>query len=650
VLAIGLMIVFRLVPSTVPVEHARFLARTLHDCRPEPREGIGYLTAIVLPIVTIWLVRLWNPTAMQRHFGRWHVELMRCFFAAVILGALFYQEFRDVPYLGGGWLLGMLVIAIVLTKASRPTAWSHWLTRLGEARWLVKAAGPAALFLTALVLLPTLYRANQPDIPKVYGRHAAVQMGEFAAAVEGRTALVDFFPQYQNLLAYLLVPGFHLVGLSIGSFSVAMAVLSCLALVAIYRVFSALAKGPLAGFVFYVPFLCISMVPLIGVGDFSDVDASLHQQLTTFNYYAVGPLRYFGPYMLAAVLAWCLSQPGWRRSFILFLSAGFVAINNLDFGLPALGAALVAVTLAGEQDPWPRRGTLVRVVTAAAPAIGLAVLTFSVFTRLRSGSWPDWWMATFYQRAFAVNGYGMLPMPICGLHWVIYLTFIAAVSRALFDRRVVPLHRGMLLYSGIFGLGALMYFVGRSHHNVLITIFSAWAFAFITLIMHSRPKTRLHSDSPLRVPTALEVLAILGLLCSLAQVRHATSPWEQIQRLRTTGGNQWDGPAAMINYVRTHSRPGERMVISSPYGHVIALEAGVTNVFPFSEPVSLILRSQIDQVLKAMDQAHVDRVLGSFDSEFENALSARGFVAQADCPGFSLWAKASLASRSHVTR
>jgi hypothetical protein len=334
----------------------------------------------------------------------------------------------------------------------------------------------------------------------------------------------------------------------------------------------------------------------------------------------------------------------------LFLSAGFVAINNLDFGLPALGATLVAVFLAGEQHPWPSQRTLVRVMTTATPAIGLAVLTFAVFTRVRCGSWPHWWMATFYQRAFAVNGYGMLPMPVCGLHWVIYVTFIAAVSRALFDRHVLPLHRGMLFYSGIVGLGALMYFVGRSHHNVLIAIFSAWAFAFITLIMHLRRDMQFGFGARRRLPAAVGLLATVGLLCSLAQVRHATCPWHQVQRLRTTGGNQWNQPAAMINFLRAHSRPGERVLISCPYGHLIALEAGVTNVFPFSEPVSLILQKQLDQVLTAMDEAHIDRVFGQFDPEFECALNARGFVAQADFPGCCLWTRGSLASRSQSPR
>jgi hypothetical protein len=651
VLAIGLTVVLLVVPSTVAVERERFLARTQCLCKPEPREEIGYVTAIVLPIAALWLVRIWRPRRIYRRFRRrWQVGLMRWIFAGVILGVLFYQEFRVEPYFGGGWLLATLAISIVLAIMPAPIAWTDWFPWLLQARWLRKAATPAALLTTAIFLLPTLYRATQPDIPKAYGSHAAIQMGEFAAAVEGRTALVDFFPQYQNLLPYLFVPAFHVVRLSIGSFSVAMAVLSFLALASIYRVFSVLTNSSASAFAFYLPFLSVSMMPLIDAGKFADVDASLHQQLNTFNYYAVGPLRYFGPYLLAGILGWCLCQPTWRRAFVLFFIAGFVAINNLDFGLPALAAALVAVLLAGEQHPWPSRRTLFRAVTAAAPAIALSVMTFAFFTRFRSGSWPHWWMATLFQRAFAVNGFGMLPMPICGLHWVIYLTFIAAISRGLFDRHVTPLHRGMLLYSGIFGLGALMYFVGRSHHGVLITIFSAWAFAFSILIMNANLDKRFGFAARRPLPAALRLLAILGLLSCLAQVRHAACPWNQVHRLQVTGGNLWNQPAAMINFIRAQSRPGERMIIACPYGHLIALEAGVTNVFPFSEAFSLILRSQLDQVLAAMDQAHVDRVVGWFDPEFKTALNARGFVAETDSPGYSVWIRPSLVSRSHAAR
>jgi hypothetical protein len=181
----------------------------------------------------------------------------------------------------------------------------------------------------------------------------------------------------------------------------------------------------------------------------------------------------------------------------------------------------------------------------------------------------------------------------------------------------------------------------------LITIFSAWALAFITLIMHQNLTSGFGTLRQL--PAPLGVVAILGLLLSLAEVRHAAWPLDQIQRLRTTGGSQWKGPAAMIDFIQAHSRPGERMVISCPYGHVIALEAKVTNVLPFSEPVSLILRSQLDQVLAAMNQNHVDRVFGWFDPEFRSALNAQGFLAEPGFRGYALWTRPSLASCSHAS-
>src|SRR5262249_19048914 len=149
----------------------------------------------------------------------------------------------------------------------------------------------------------------------------------------------------------------------------------------------------------------------------------------------------------------------------------------------------------------------------------------------------------------------MLPMPACGLHWIIYLTLIGAIGRGLFDGRLERVHRGLLLFSGVFGLGALMYFVGRSHHNVLITIFSAWALAFSILIWRLNPQ-EFGLTSPRFLPASLELLVTLGLFCSIVQVRHLANPLEQVQRLCTQGGNLWAQPASVIGFIREQSLPG----------------------------------------------------------------------------------------------
>jgi hypothetical protein len=86
---------------------------------------------------------------------------------------------------------------------------------------------------------------------------------------------------------------------------------------------------------------------------------------------------------------------------------GLVALNNVDVGVPALGATLAAL--------------------------------------LWGGSGPT--------------------MPLLGLHVAIYLTYVAAIGTATVravrgeDGRLLT---GLLAWSGVFGLGVGAYFAGRS--------------------------------------------------------------------------------------------------------------------------------------------------------------------------------------------
>jgi hypothetical protein len=638
-LAICISLVIWLVPATVPVQTERFLARTCARCKPEPREGIGYLAAIAAPIAVFWLVRL-----RFRHEPRWAgrscaslAVWMRWIFVVAVVGVLLHQEFNLEGYLGRSWFIGTLACAVAWLTIRRRWVF-NWPTQVATGSLLSRIATPAAVAATALALLPALYRADQPGILEIYEFHTGAQMDEFAAAVEGRTTLVDFFPLYQNLLPWLLAPGFKLFGLSIGSFSVTMSVLSLACLLVVYRVFCALTGSPAWGLALYLPFLVVSMVPL------TDAHDRLHQQLNTFNYYAVGPLRYLGPYLLAGALSWYLARPGSVRLLTLFLFGGLAAINNLDFGLPALAAILVAVTLADRPAPAPTH--LARILATALLGIGLAIGIFGSLTYLRSGAWPQLGMATFYHRAYAINGFQMLPMPACGLHWIIYVTMVAAIGRGLFDPGIGRHHRGLMLFSGIFGLGAFMYFVGRSHHNVLITIISAWAFAFSILIWRLSPQAIRPLGAKRCFPASLEFLVVLGVLSSIVQVRHLANPVEQLTRLRSGGGSHWAEPSSIIQFIRAQSHPGDRVIVSCHYGHVLALDAGVINVFPFSEPCAVVLKSQLDCVLAAIDHHQINKLFGSFDPEIEDALNARGFIPSAGVPGCDLWVKTSLASHS----
>src|SRR5207253_2634119 len=62
--------------------------------------------------------------------------------------------------------------------------------------------------------------------PQLVYFHLPFTLGDFAGLVNGRTPLVDFFPMYQAVTPYLLLPLFKIVGITPTTFSIAMTALS----------------------------------------------------------------------------------------------------------------------------------------------------------------------------------------------------------------------------------------------------------------------------------------------------------------------------------------------------------------------------------------------------------------------------------------
>jgi hypothetical protein len=76
-------------------------------------------------------------------------------------------------------------------------------------------------------------------------------------------------------------------------------------------------------------------VPLLFTASFPVALGPVGERSYVFSYYAVGPLRYFGPWILGWLLFRYLRNPSPARHFWLCLACGGVALNNLDFGLSA---------------------------------------------------------------------------------------------------------------------------------------------------------------------------------------------------------------------------------------------------------------------------------------------------------------------------
>jgi hypothetical protein len=280
-------------------------------------------------------------------------------------------------------------------------------------------------------------------------------------------------------------------------------------------------------------------------------------------------------------------------------------------------------------------------------------------TLLRSGSLPHPGWLLRYGRVFSSGGWGNLALPGLGFHLVIAATFVAALTTAAVRAAVAAggaavtggasqagpggptfadpaaarerTLTGMLAWSGVFGLGASIYYYAyRSHPDVLINLFSVWALALALLTVVAVGSLRAGRRPSL---PALVVLFGFGLAaCSLAQL---PLPWQQVDRIATDAGSEPYREAAVTASVERLTQPGEQVLIFLSLGHRVAHEAGVVNVSPYTGLMQMPTREQLHEALDLLTDAGGRRILLAEEPwpGMTDELRRAGFARQPTLPG-----------------
>jgi hypothetical protein len=453
----------------------------------------------------------------------------------------------------------------------------------------------AAALLTAIWLLTAIH--VDAEIGRAQSSHLIPwDTNEAYAVLDGRTPLVDFHAQYAQLWPYVAAAAMALAGSSLGVLTTIMASASLLVLLGIYATFRRILRSSLLALAVYLPFMATSFFIVWG---------TFENRFSPAGILSLFPLRYGGAYLLAWLTARHVDRVAPRRAAVLLFAGGLVALNNLEFGVPALVATVVALGCVDRPRSWRAVARLLVTAAAGLLAAGLAICAV---TLVRAGALPRFSLLLEFPRLYGPGGWVLGPMPRIGLYIAVYATLVAAVvvalMRALADERDRVL-TAMLAWSGVFGLLAALYFVGTSEYLNLISLFSAWAFALALLTI--AVVRRLAGAR--RRPTLAELAVLFGFgvaVCSLVQM---PLPWAQLSRLRSHGPLAlYDRPAVRRFVVRATA--GEHKVaLLLPLGHRIAYELGRTNVSPYSGAESIPTAQQARTAIEALRREGVDRAL-----------------------------------------
>jgi len=629
------------------------------SCAPEPKEQLTFVLALVLPVclmaLTVMLLRRLGVFERPLHSNPWiDIPAIGMQLGVMYVGA--HELYTQVAVVFGYRFLDMVGLiyasactALALAFAHLPIQWSASVRVIGKL--LKRHQWVAWLFAFVWIVsfcASTVFRdAEVESLPATVRFHLPFTMGECAAVANGRTPLVDFFSQYQNLLSLLLAPLFRLLGVTIATFTGAMALLSLVGLILLFDATRRVCNNAWIALALFVPFMAIAFYP--------ESVGSTAYDANAFNYYAVGPMRYFGLLLLAWVVAVYLERPGPVRVVFSAAAALLVALNNLDFGVPSAVGVLACVLLF---PPSSMGRTLDRRIAKTGILFGLAALAtlgmYLLVIRVAAGAWPMLSQLAQYQKTFALLGFFMMPIPEHGLHWVIYLCSVAAVLVPLFEafacvREEMPQSRrlvnGSLAYAGIATTGPLAYFVGRSHHLVIIASFCAWGYMVILFayrawldwkLIQSQPRS---SGAHLVPIPALAVCTLLALqFPNLAYIPNLRQQWH---RLTTHKTPQKDENAPLVAAIRKRVGVGGKAVICYHDGHVLAMRAGVENYFPFAHPGSLIIKEQLNAVMASLARLPAGRefFFGNASTELNARLEQNGYCQLETIEDFVVWGK-----------
>lgn len=281
---------------------------------------------------------------------------------------------------------------------------------------------------------------------------------------QGGTCLSDVLPQY-GCYGEFLAPVLGIAGPSVENATVMLALLQIGALVAVIY---------FAGQIISRPLVLLTASTLVIVL----TSRVFYLSLSPDPYFQYWPLRLLFPALsLPLALWWIDGSPAKIRAVALGAFSGLGLWWNLDSGAVVAGALGAAVLFSRRYDN--AISITGRLVHAALYAVGVtgAFLAFLVYLSVKSGGVIPIGDYLVYQQTFLGAGFYMLPLPVFPDPWI---WFAAVSASVLFVFALYPAggkNMDAVAYVAVLSIGALSYFIGRSHPVVFLT--AAWPFALL---------------------------------------------------------------------------------------------------------------------------------------------------------------------------
>jgi hypothetical protein len=491
-------------------------------------------------------------------------------------GAIAWVErFPGVSGLWFGFGVSVLLLAVGLLPLI-------WFLVMSPTESVVRYLGLIGAVLVVAVYLPSVL---QPAWAIIDPEHSAYIVNEVLAPVAHRWPMSEQIPQYTSLLGIPLIPVVAVVGHPVGAAAAYLTVLAVLCLCGLvwiaWRVLPRhlRALAPLL----IIPLVLVKVQPAdIRTGSIATLWSAL-------------PVRTLLPIALGVLLVAFRRPLTLNRMAVLGIVGGVAALNNPEFGIPALVAAGVVCVVANRGTPHVLSRATIFVLAAAAP---FAAYAFFLEVAGRGIAWQQW---IAFGLAFG-SGFGSVPEPLFGTHLLILGVLSGSVVLGLY--RLVPLASSITdrtdearrvywasataTFFGLAGLGSFGYYVGRSVSSGQLQAFLIFVAPAICAQLGLITVPRLSRRMPWRMLLRGTVLLLPASL-AVGAVLQAPDPayeWERVS-IGVNRANPYrpylDSVAADLRELRS-TQPGIRLVGAVPMGNLVQEALDLPNYSVLDQP------------------------------------------------------------------
>lgn len=553
--------------ATLKQAEAIFCPQVFLSCLPEPAEKLCYAVVVLLtpPFLLGCLFAISN--LYPRLAPSTQNVLFRLSLFLFASGVLFLIYFLVRAFTWGNdffirtnilhlhtTLYALLIYPVSLFFVFyRSNRWGRWIVT--GINYLIIPVICVVIFFTMIWSCDSIARWTHHLNPLIF---------PIAQILQGKTLLVNCLSLYGGF-AFFLSPLFHIVPLSVYSFSIVMAFLFLVVLVSVWYF---LRMNTSNGAIFIIGFLASIY--------FGYMDVRIFTKLITIRpdpVFQYIPIRMLFPYVLLALVThFRLLQNSDRRwYFFITLCMSLAPFWNFDSGFIAFCAwiGVLSYTELFHAPTWRQAvRPIMKHLFFSVLFLCLSFSAYSAFAYCKTGTLPNW--IAFFQFYTIFSSYGFFMLPIAtSIHpWMVvvglYLFALLLSLHGLIKKENEGLNTNLFLLA-IMGVGLFSYFLGRSHGANLYPLLMMPILIVTLLIDHTIRQVILKNQNYyVFVP-----LCLMGLFFCVSAIPSFMMWSPAILRVWVTPGfistfQSSSGPHSRnIAFIREHTQPGEAIFIYS---------------------------------------------------------------------------------------